>query len=104
MQTEVLFVSIQPPYRKAKLQLISVEVDRRFLRLGIVPPRRGAHALRHACASELLRNGASLVQLADFLGHKGVSTVSRYTKHNAKSLMAVAEFSLEAVLCAGAQC
>ena len=96
--SELLFVTIRPPFRQVKPGLLSMETNKRFGILGIYPPRQGAHALRHACASELLRAGASLPQLADFLGHRGVSTVSRYAKHDAKSLEVVANFSLGDVL------
>lgn len=36
------------------------------------------HDLRHTCASYLAMNGASLMELADILGHKTLSMVKRY--------------------------
>jgi integrase len=36
------------------------------------------HDLRHSCASYLAMNGASLVEIADVLGHKTLSMVRRY--------------------------
>ena len=43
------------------------------------------HDLRHSCASYLAQNGASLLQIADVLGHRSLSVTQRYahlaTKH-----------------------
>ncbi|WP_051481990.1 tyrosine-type recombinase/integrase [Paraburkholderia nodosa] len=36
------------------------------------------HDLRHSCASMLAQNGASLLDIADTLGHKDMSMVKRY--------------------------
>lgn len=36
------------------------------------------HDLRHTCASYLAQNGATLLELADVLGHKGMDMVRRY--------------------------
>jgi len=37
------------------------------------------HDLRHSAASYLAMNGASLVEIADILGHKTLSMVKRYS-------------------------
>ena len=36
------------------------------------------HALRHTCAAELLRAGANVVDVRDFLGHASTKTTSIY--------------------------
>ena len=36
------------------------------------------HDLRHSCASYLAQSGASLIQIADVLGHKDISVTRRY--------------------------
>jgi integrase len=36
------------------------------------------HDLRHDCASQLARSGASLLQIADVLGHRQLAMVRRY--------------------------
>jgi site-specific recombinase XerD len=41
-------------------------------------PLVSLHQFRHTCASDLLENGASLVEVQQVLGHKGVSTTARY--------------------------
>jgi len=36
------------------------------------------HDLRHTCASYLAQNGASLLEIADVLGHKQIQMTKRY--------------------------
>jgi len=36
------------------------------------------HCLRHTCASYLAQSGASLLEIADVLGHKQISVTKRY--------------------------
>jgi len=37
------------------------------------------HDLRHTCASYLAMNGASLLEIADVLGHKQIQMTARYS-------------------------
>ena len=37
------------------------------------------HDLRHTCASYLAQNGASLLEIADVLGHRQISMTARYS-------------------------
>jgi len=92
-----LFVSLNPPYRPLIASTIRVLVERRMQRLNIRSVTRGPHALRHACATELLSKGVSVREIADFLGHNGVESVSVYAKCSLRALREVAEFPLEAL-------
>ena len=58
----------------------------------------GLHALRHACATELLRTGTSLRGIADFLGHRCRRSVSVYAHSDMSALRRVADFDLAGVL------
>ena len=58
----------------------------------------GLHALRHACATELLRKGTSLRGIADFLGHRSIRSVSVYAHCDHRALREVANFSLSGFL------
>jgi integrase/recombinase XerD len=87
-----LFISQHPPYRPMKT--VGPAVKRRMEKLGIRSDNLGPHSLRHACATELLRRGTPLRDIADFLGHRDIDSVSFYAKHDARSLREVAAFNL----------
>lgn len=53
-----LFVTLTPPYRP--LGSLAPTVRKQMLRAGVVSQSYGTHALRHTCATELLRKGTSL--------------------------------------------
>jgi integrase/recombinase XerD len=48
------------------------------------------HSLRHACASRLMRNGASLYDVMTWLGHSQMSTTQRYLHTNEQQLQSTA--------------
>lgn len=50
-------------------------------------PQWGPHAFRHACASHLLENGASIAAVSQLLGHANLSTTERYTHISAKCIL-----------------
>ena len=70
----------------------------RALEQGVKLARRGAHCLRHACASQLLDAGFTLKQIADHLGHRSMDTTRIYTKIDLHGLRQVAEIDLGALL------
>jgi site-specific recombinase XerD len=50
----------------------------------------GTHILRRSLASRMLNAGATLKQIADFLGHKSIDTTSLYAKVDLATLSRVA--------------
>ena len=93
-----IFVTKSTPFRAMRPSCVFEIVRKRMKSLNIVSERMGAHALRHACATRLLRNGSPLRDIADFLGHRGLSTVSIYAKHDSRLLRKVAAFRLGGIL------
>ena len=87
-----LFVTRFGPYRP--LRNLWWVVSNRMKKLNIKSQNFGPHSLRHACATELLRKGTSLKDIADFLGHRGMESVSIYAKHDSRCLREVAAFRL----------
>jgi integrase/recombinase XerD len=92
-----VFVSTRPPYRQINLASIWLIISTRMKALGIQSQSFGAHSLRHACATQLLHSGTSLPEIAEFLGHRDLQSVSVYAKHDLFALREVAAVSLEAI-------
>jgi integrase/recombinase XerD len=90
-----VFVTFQQPYRPVSGCAMWAVVRHRFDVLGIRSRGRGPHALRHACATYLLRKGTQLKDIADFLGHLSAKAVGIYAKLDTRSLRRVADFSLK---------
>jgi integrase/recombinase XerD len=93
-----VFTTLTRPFRPIRSQFVWVLVGRRMRKHGIQLVHVGPHALRHACATQLLKKGSSLQQIADFLGHRDIKSVSIYARHDPKMLRSVAAFSLAGVL------
>lgn len=60
-------------------------------RLGIVPPARTIHALRHTFAVNYLRRGGSVFHLQKVLGHSSLEMTRRYANLVTEDLQAVHE-------------
>jgi integrase len=89
-----LFLTLQPPYRSVNPATFWTIILKRIRRFGLPLTPFGPHALRRACATELLHKGSSLRDIADFLGHRNLQSVSIYAKYDTGSLKKVAAFSL----------
>lgn len=50
-------------------------------------PKLGIHSARHACATRLIKSGASLAIVQKFLGHKDIKTTTKYVHVEADDLM-----------------
>jgi site-specific recombinase XerD len=65
---------------------------------GIRTRHIGPHSLRHACATHLLREGRTLKEVSEFLGHRDGGSVELYARYDERLLKKVADFSLAGVL------
>ena len=93
-----IFVSLRPPYRPMDTTILWTIIASRMKFLEITSKNFGAHSLRHACATQLLHEGSSLPQIAQFLGHRDLNSVSIYAKHDVEALRKVADFSFREIL------
>jgi site-specific recombinase XerD len=59
-------------------------------RAGIEAPTYGTHQFRHGLATDLLRQGASLSEIGDVLGHRHPQTTMIYTKVDLEALRTLA--------------
>jgi len=59
-------------------------------RAGINAPTYGTHQFRHGLATEMLRQGASLGEIGDLLGHRHPQTTMIYTRVDLEALRTLA--------------
>lgn len=93
-----LFLTLGAPVRPLSAPSITPVAHAHLSRLGLTLSPRGAHCLRHACASHLLASGFSLKQIGDHLGHRSANSTLSYTKVDLRGLRQVAELDLGALL------
>lgn len=99
--TDVLFLRTRAPFRALRSHCaVSVLVNRAMRRASISRPSRGAaHLLRHSLASSMLRQGASLQDIAAVLRHRSVETTQIYAKVDVTTLMRIAQPWVEVSPC-----
>lgn len=81
--------SLEPFTGLCRSSSVSSIVRDAFRRAGIDSERQGAHQFRHTLATELLRNGASMEEIAELLRHQSVECTTIYAKVDLVSLQAV---------------
>lgn len=70
---------------------VDIVVQRALRRAGISPPNRGAHLFRHSLATQMLRNGASMSEIAKVLRHQSESSTAIYAKVDLLALRSIAQ-------------
>src|SRR6266540_2861266 len=90
---DALFVRSRAPIRAfANYGAVSAIVTRAMQRAGVTCPSRGAaHVLRHSVATSMLRNGASLQDIAAILRHRSIETTQIYAKVDVTALRRIAQ-------------
>ncbi|HXR32986.1 MAG TPA: tyrosine-type recombinase/integrase [Verrucomicrobiae bacterium] len=69
---------------------VDIVVQRALRRAGINAPTRGAHLFRHSLATQMLRNGASMSEIAKILRHQSEKTTAIYAKVDLAALRSIA--------------
>ena len=83
-----VFLAAKAPMRPIPPGLVSDVTHRACDRAGL--PRIGAHRLRHSLATEMLRRGATIVEVSQVLRHRDLATTAIYAKVDYAALRAVA--------------
>ena len=83
-----VFLTLRPPARPVRPDLVGDVVQRACRRAGV--PHIGPHRPRHALATEMLRRGASLVDISQVLRHRDLATTAIYAKVDLARLRPVA--------------
>ena len=90
LDSRVVFLSGNAPLRPIRSSVVTDVVKRQLERAGVDSPRKGAHQFRHGLATEMLRQGASLGEIGELLGHRHPDTTAIYAKVDLVSLQALA--------------
>lgn len=98
IRSRSLFLTLRAPFRPLVATSLHYLVSARLKALNICCPRRGPHALRHACATHLVAEGLSLKQIGDHLGHRSAYATRTYAKVDLAGLRQVADVALEDLL------
>jgi len=93
IDNDTLFIRSRAPFGPfASHCAISVIVAQAMRRAGVRCPSRGAaHVLRHSLASSMLRQGASLQEIAVVLRHRSIATTEIYAKVDVVALRQIAQ-------------
>jgi site-specific recombinase XerD len=89
--TRHVFVCARAPHRRlGNASTVSALVRRAIQQAGLRPATMGAHLFRHSLATDLLRRGASLLEIGELLRHRSPQTTEIYAKVDLDSLRALA--------------
>ena len=86
--SRAVFVTVRRPYRQLTGSSVRAAMGRACDRAGL--ERRGAHRLRHALATEMLRAGASLPEVGQVLRHRSLLSTAVYAKVDQDALRPLA--------------
>lgn len=92
-ETDVLFIRSRAPFFAFSSPVaVSNIVARAMRRAGVTCRVRGAaHVLRHSVATSMLRQGASLQDIASILRHRSIETTEIYAKVDVATLRQIAQ-------------
>jgi integrase/recombinase XerD len=83
-----VFLSARAPVQPMRKSSVGALAERACARAGI--PRIGPRAFRHAVGHDLLKSGASLVEIRDVLRHRDIATTAAYTRVEVSALRQLA--------------
>lgn len=87
-----VFLCVSAPYDGfANHETVGAILKRALKRSHLFPPHRGAHLLRHSLATDMLRRGATMVQIGQVLRHRQIQTTEIYAKVDVNALRALAQ-------------
>ncbi len=90
--TRRVFIRMKAPRRGfANSAAISTIVARTLKKAGIDSPHTGAHQFRHTLATQMLRKGAALAEIALLLRHSSINTTTVYAKVDLTALQTLAQ-------------
>jgi len=85
-----LFIRHRAPFSPLSSYTISWIAACRLKQAGVTAAHFGSHVFRHSAATQMVRRGTSLKDIADILGHQHLGTTNIYAKLDLPSLVCVA--------------
>jgi integrase/recombinase XerD len=86
-----VFLRARAPWRGVAISSsISAIVDRALKRAQVKSATHGAHQFRHSLATNMLRRGASLTEIAQVMRHRDPNTTRLYAKVDLTALRQIA--------------
>jgi integrase/recombinase XerD len=100
-ETDAVFIRSRAPFRAFTSHCaVSTIVAQAMRRAGVTCRGRGAaHVLRHSAATSMLRQGASLQDIATILRHRSIETTEIYAKVDVTTLRQIAQPWPEVQIC-----
>jgi len=89
-----VFVTLRTPYKRLNQGSIYHISASLMNRLGVKSVHKGAHSLRHACATHLIEVGTPVSEVASLLGHKSMKFVWYYVRYSTADLAPVADVKI----------
>jgi integrase/recombinase XerD len=99
VSSEHVFLTTIAPLTPRRPKAVTQIAARALHRAKVESPSLGAHVLRHAAATYMLRQGVSLPSIGALLRHASAETTAHYAKVNIALLQAVARPWPEVPLC-----
>jgi site-specific recombinase XerD len=91
-ETRRVFLCMRAPRRSFRGPgAVTTIVRRALARADLHPAVRGAHLLRHSLATQMLRHGASFVEIGAVLRHRAAGATEIYAKVDLESLRLVVQ-------------
>jgi integrase/recombinase XerD len=84
-----VFIAARAPLRGLGVGAVAAVVWRAIKRSGLPTPTMGPHLLRHSLATDILRRGGSLAEIAELLRHGHPQTTTLYAKVDFSALREV---------------
>lgn len=84
-----VFLRVRAPHDELRANSVRGIVRQAFVRAGLTPV--GAHCLRHTVATEMLRQGAPLSEIAQVLRHRILSSTAIYAEVDREALRPIAQ-------------
>ena len=87
-----VFIRIKAPHKGFSSSVAICDILKRALaRAKINPAFKGSHLFRHSLATQMLRGGATLVEIGEILRHRRLDTTQIYAKVDLPALKALAQ-------------